>query len=229
MKQKEAAKPPRKRRSREERRRRLIKAAVELFSERGFGGVATKQIADAAGVNEALLFRDFGTKRGLYTAILDSKTEESRASEWLEEMRSLAERKDDEGLFRFLFGKILDGYRDDPAYQRLLLYAALEGHEISKLFNETRGLPMFTFLAGYIEQRQKDGAFVAGDPRAIAFSLFGLPVYYAMVRRLFGNDFLGLTDEEAVDIFTPLVLDGLVRRKAKTANATAAPRAKRKS
>jgi len=226
MKQKEAAKPPRKRISGDERRRRLINAAVELFSERGFGGVATKQIADAAGVNEALLFRDFGTKRGLYTAILDSKTEESRAAEWREELRALAERKDDEGLFRFLFGKILDGYRDDAQYQRLLLYASLEGHEISKMFNETRGMPMFAFLTSYVEQRQKDGIFAAGDPRAIAFAFFGLPVHYAMVRRLFGADILGLSDDEAVDMFTPLVLDGLMKRKTK---ATATTRSKRKS
>jgi AcrR family transcriptional regulator len=203
----------------------LIHAAVDLFSKRGFGGVTTKQIADDAGVNEALLFRDFGTKRDLYTAILDFKTEKSRAALWREELRALAERKDDEGLFRFLFGKILDGYRDDPQYQRLLLYAALEGHEISKLFNETRGLPMFTFLTRYVEQRQKDGAFAAGDPRAIAFAMFALPVYYATVRRLFDNDLLGLPDEDAIDIFTPLVLDGLMKRKSKAA----APRSTRKS
>jgi AcrR family transcriptional regulator len=227
--QRKAPAPPKKRLSRDERRRRLIGAAVELFSERGFGGVATKQIADAAGVNEALLFRDFGTKRGLYTAILDAKTEQSRAAEWRADLRSLAERKDDEGLFRFLFGKILDGYRNDPQYQRLLLYAALEGHEISKLFNETRGLPMFTFLTRYVEQRQHDGAFVEGDPRAIAFALFGLPVYYAMVRRLFGHEFLGLSDAEAIDMFTPLVLNGLMKRKAKASKAAAVPRNKRKS
>ncbi len=228
MTRKEPIKPPRKRISADERRRYLIRAAVELFSERGFGGVTTKQIADAAGVNEALLFRDFGTKQGLYTAILDSKTEDSRAPEWRAKLQSLAERKDDEGLFRFLFGEILESYRNDPQYQRLLLFAALERHEISRLFNETRGMPMFTFLVRYVEQRQQEGAFAAGDPRAIVFSMFGLPVYYAMVRRLFDNELLGLSDEEAVDMFTPLVLDGLIKRKAKAANATAAPRGKRK-
>lgn len=226
MKRKTTAQAPRKRLSGDERRQRLIEAAVELFSQRGFGGVATKQIAAAAGVNEALLFRDFGTKQGLYKAILDYKTEESSAAEWREELRSLAERKDDEGLFRFLFGKILERYRDDPQYQRLLLYASLEGHELSKMFNETRGLPMFTFLTRYVEQRQSDGVFAEGDPRAIAFSIFGLPAYYAIVRRLFGADFLGISDDAAVDLFTPLVLDGLMKREA---NASTASRSKRKS
>jgi AcrR family transcriptional regulator len=220
--------PARKRISGDERRRRLIEAAVELFAQRGFGGVATKQIADAAGVNEALLFRDFGTKRGLYTAILDSKTDESRSAQWREELRALAERKDDEAFVRFLIASILDRYFKDPAYQRLLLYAALEGHEISKLFNEKRGMPMFGFLSRYVEQRQKDGVFAAGDPQAIAFAMLGLPVYYAIVRRLFGNDFLGLSDEEAVDTFTPLVLDGLMGRKVKAAGSES-PRSKRKS
>jgi AcrR family transcriptional regulator len=197
----------------EERRSRLIEAAVDLFSRRGFEGAATKQIADAAGVHEVLLFRDFGSKQGLYTAILDHKAKESRTEESLEELRTLAERKDDREFVRCLIGKILDGYRNDPRYQRLMLYAALEGHEISKLFNETRGRPIFGFLTKYVEQRQKDGAFESGDPRAIVFAIIGLPTYYAIVRRLFDNDVLELSDEKAVDLFTNLVLDGLKRRE----------------
>jgi TetR/AcrR family transcriptional regulator len=201
-----------KRISGEERRSRLIEAAVDLFSRRGFEGAATKQIADAAGVHEVLLFRDFGSKQGLYTAILDHKAKEARHEESLEELRTLADRKDDRAFVRCLIGKILDGYRNDPRYQRLMLYAALEGHEISKIFNETRGRPIFGFLMRYVEQRQKDGVFESGDPRSIAFALIGLPTYYAIVRRLFDIDALELPDEAAVETFTELVLDGLRKR-----------------
>lgn len=212
---KKASPPAKQRKTRisgEERRKRLIEAAVELFSRRGFAGAATKQIADAAGVNEVLLFRDFGNKQGLYTAILDHKAKESRTEESLEELRGLAERKDDRAFVRCLIGKILESYRNGPRYQRLMLYAALEGHELSRIFNETRGRPIFGFLTKYVAQRQRDGAFEPGDPGAIVFAIIGLPTYYAIVRRLFDIDVLELSDEKAVETFTSLVLDGLKKR-----------------
>jgi AcrR family transcriptional regulator len=217
--------PRRKRISAEERQRRLIEAAVDQFSRRGFAGAATKQIADAAGVHEVLLYRDFGTKQGLYTTILDHKAKEARTEESLEELRALAEGNDDRAFVRCLVGKILDGYRRDPRYQRLMLYAALEGHEISRIFNETRGRPIFGFLTKYVEQRQKAGVFEAGDPRAIAFAMVGLPTYYAIVRRLFDIDALELPDEAAVETFTDLVLDGLRKRtEPGTANKKGKPK-----
>ena len=46
---------------------------MRLFSERGFRGTTTKEIAQAAGVSEAIIFRHFATKEDLYTAIIDHK------------------------------------------------------------------------------------------------------------------------------------------------------------
>ena len=39
------------------------------------------------------------------------------------------ERNDDEGLFRAIIEKIIEGYRRDLRGHRVLLFAALEGHE----------------------------------------------------------------------------------------------------
>jgi AcrR family transcriptional regulator len=48
-------------------RRKLIDAAEKLFSESGFDGVSIREIADAAGVNVALIGYYFGGKGGLFT------------------------------------------------------------------------------------------------------------------------------------------------------------------
>lgn len=55
----------------EDRRRQLIEIAIDLFSKKGFGGTTTREIALAAGVTEAIIFRHFATKQDLYAAILD--------------------------------------------------------------------------------------------------------------------------------------------------------------
>src|SRR5580765_3512786 len=57
----------------EERKLQILRVAVSLFSQRGFGGTTTREIAIAAGVSEAMVFRHFATKQELYAAILDHK------------------------------------------------------------------------------------------------------------------------------------------------------------
>jgi AcrR family transcriptional regulator len=53
----------------EERLAAIIKAIRRIFAEKGFHGTTTKELAAAAGVSEALLFRHFPNKKALYTAM----------------------------------------------------------------------------------------------------------------------------------------------------------------
>lgn len=53
-----------------ESRRRLLATAGRLFAEKGFDGVSTRDIANAAGVNISLISYYFNGKEGLYIAVL---------------------------------------------------------------------------------------------------------------------------------------------------------------
>jgi AcrR family transcriptional regulator len=55
--------------SREERRAAIIQAVRRAFAEKGFHGTTTRELADAAGVSEALLFKHFPTKEALFAAM----------------------------------------------------------------------------------------------------------------------------------------------------------------
>jgi TetR/AcrR family transcriptional regulator len=52
--------------SAEERRSSILAAAREAFMKAGYGGARTRDIAERAGVNEALLFRHFATKEDIF-------------------------------------------------------------------------------------------------------------------------------------------------------------------
>lgn len=54
----------------DERRKAIVAAAVPLFARKGFAGTTTKELAEAAGISEALLFRHFPSKKQLYDEIL---------------------------------------------------------------------------------------------------------------------------------------------------------------
>lgn len=53
-------------------REALITAAIEAFGQHGFDAVSTRAIAEAAGVNQALIAYHFRGKPGLYLAALQS-------------------------------------------------------------------------------------------------------------------------------------------------------------
>src|SRR5437588_5795945 len=55
--------------SSEDRRAAIIKAVRRVFAEKGFDGTTTRELADAAGVSEALLFKHFPNKEALYSAM----------------------------------------------------------------------------------------------------------------------------------------------------------------
>ncbi|MDQ1571363.1 MAG: hypothetical protein QOF79_2037 [Actinomycetota bacterium] len=58
------------RRQRGEPRRLLLDAARTLFARRDYRSTTTREIAEAAGVSEYLLFRHFGSKAGLFREAL---------------------------------------------------------------------------------------------------------------------------------------------------------------
>src|SRR5438309_7515288 len=55
--------------SSDERRAAIIRAVRKVFAEKGFHGTTTRELADAAGVSEALLFKHFPNKEALYSAM----------------------------------------------------------------------------------------------------------------------------------------------------------------
>lgn len=63
--------PPRQLSTAVERREVLVEAAVAAFAEQGFHGTPTTEIAKAAGISQAYLFRLFPTKAELYVAAVD--------------------------------------------------------------------------------------------------------------------------------------------------------------
>ncbi|MDO9182293.1 MAG: TetR family transcriptional regulator [Bacteriovorax sp.] len=51
---------------------KIIKVARTLFAENGFSGASTRQIAEKAGCNVAMIAYYFGSKEGLFDQILDN-------------------------------------------------------------------------------------------------------------------------------------------------------------
>src|SRR5215467_2371171 len=58
--------------SAEERRAAILAAVGRVFAAKGFHGTTTRELAEEAGVSEALLFKHFPNKEALYAAMMHS-------------------------------------------------------------------------------------------------------------------------------------------------------------
>src|SRR5215471_16158124 len=97
-------------RDREARKQAIVEAAIELFAEVGYDGASTRVIAERTGCSETLLFRYFGGKRGLLTAICNRMTERRIERVRAEDVPDL-----EEYLRRHLSNMLAHMRRDGPA------------------------------------------------------------------------------------------------------------------
>jgi len=57
---------------------RILKKALELFSERGYDATSVREICEAAGITKPTLYYFYGSKEGVYRAIVEGALERFR-------------------------------------------------------------------------------------------------------------------------------------------------------
>jgi AcrR family transcriptional regulator len=189
----------------EERRVAIVEAAKPLFARRGFAGTTTRQIAQAAGVSEALLFQHFPSKAALYREILrlgcDGEPGLERLGALEPSTASLCE------MVGLLIGHVALGELCDPGEKdvdnRLALHSLLEDGEYVRLVSDwivERVQP--TFLACF-EAAGRGGDLRPGSDPANVFWFAHHVAAMTAFGRLSGRDaypYRGGRDELAADL-----------------------------
>ena len=199
----------------DERRDQLLRTAVELFSQHGFKGTTTKEIARASGVSEAMVFRHFATKDELYGAILHAKAclAEGYQFPWEGNAGVLKalEEKDDFGLFYNIALAAMNKHQEDVAFMRLLFYSALEEHELAERFFHEFVEKIYEYLDGYIASRQAEGAFRKIKPRIVVRAFVGMLIHHSLNNILWDKKrvILDISNEDAARSFAEILLKGV--------------------
>jgi AcrR family transcriptional regulator len=58
---------------------RILKSALELFSDKGYGATSVREICEAAGITKPTLYHFYGSKEGVYRALVEGALERFRA------------------------------------------------------------------------------------------------------------------------------------------------------
>ena len=103
----------------------LIEAAIPEFAQFGYAGARTERIAKRAGVNKQLLFYYFGTKAGLYRAVIDEAVAQlDRAARKVGRAPEHAA-----GRLRYELKAAFDTLAESPNLARLLVRGAFDRDE----------------------------------------------------------------------------------------------------
>jgi AcrR family transcriptional regulator len=112
-----------------ERRLSILNAAKPLFSKNGFNGTSIRQIAKAANVSEALLYKHFPSKEAMYKEILNYASEITSIT--IKELVQLEAKTETLVLLTYLIVKMIlfeipgQGEKQ-KMHERLLFYSMLE-------------------------------------------------------------------------------------------------------
>ena len=197
------------------RREQILQTAVDLFSQRGFKGTTTKEIARAANVSEAMVFRHFENKEALYMAILENKgcQEGVHRFPWEENetLQRAIEQKDDHAVFYNIAFDALNKHEADVGFMRLLFYSALEEHQLAERFFNEFISRIYEFIGGYIKQRQLDGAFRKMNERIVVRSFLGMIIHHSLNNILWdkNRNILDISNEDAASNFAEILLRGI--------------------
>ncbi|MEK7270875.1 MAG: TetR/AcrR family transcriptional regulator [Planctomycetota bacterium] len=169
-----------KRLSHDLRKNAVVKAAMAVFAEKGFKGARTADLAEAAGVSEATIFKLFPDKKGLYEAILERKLKEMDALPlpFPEGEGPLTEA----ALEKAALG-IIEHTEANPTFMRLLFFSGLENSPFARMFFQ-KHLPR-RIRDRACDLARKTAGRAGIDPHIAAVAFHGMIIHYLILRQIF--------------------------------------------
>jgi AcrR family transcriptional regulator len=200
-----------------DRRQLIVQAAIALFAQRGFRDTRVADIAEQVGTSDALVFQHFPTKRDLYGAILDEMCTRRHFTE-VEELLYYSDGYDLAEALTRLSTWVLQETEREPAWLRLILYAALEANEAAPQLMDEHFRRIVDYIAFEVGEAQAAGRFRAGDATALAREFFAGLLGLAVMRTV-ARDAAYRADDAATSAatHTALFINGVARQTGASA------------
>jgi TetR/AcrR family transcriptional regulator len=191
-----------------DRRQQILEVAFGLFARKGYDGATTREIAEEAGINEALLFRHFSSKENLYWTMIEEVCQQRGRRQRVQKV--LDGGGTDFEVFQGIAREILVRTPRDRQLTRLLWFTALENHTLSARFFRTFVADYYEALANYIRQRIRLSVFRKTDPLVAARGFLGMVAYHFLIQELFrGEQYQKFDPEEVADTLAGIWLAGM--------------------
>ncbi len=181
-------------------RRGILTAATALFAERGFSGAHVNDIVAQAGTTKPMIYYHFGSKEGLFAAVLESVYAGMREIEGSLRLDGLPPVE----AMRRLVHVTFDYHAAHPDWVRLISVANI--HEAQHIKSSptivSRNLAVLDILRDLLARGARAGVFRAGvDPLRLHLMIASMCFYRVSNRHtwrvIFGRD-LNAPDDAAL-------------------------------
>jgi AcrR family transcriptional regulator len=146
-----------KRLSGEERRAEIIGTARRLFAEKGFHATTTRELAAAAGVSEALLFKHFPSKEALYAAMMDNCLATEVGRQYMKILELPPSTQTLAALLHFVTAKIVQRDKEVMEFHQLILHSLSEDGEFAKVILRNGDDEFVLMIRACVEAARKQG------------------------------------------------------------------------
>jgi AcrR family transcriptional regulator len=149
--------------SAEQRRQAIVRAALPLFARKGFANTTTRELAEAAGVSEALIYKHFPSKESLYAEIQNTGCKDKDHG-----LEKLAAADPSTAtlvhIVYYLLRTIVMGKPGDTisweVKHRMILYSCLEDGEFTRVLYESRFSCCFSKIRACLAAAEQAGDIV---------------------------------------------------------------------
>ena len=192
-------------------RQGILAAATALFAERGFSGAHVNDIVAQAGTTKPMIYYHFGSKEGLFAAVLESVYAGMREIEGSLRLDGLPPAE----AMRRLVHVTFDYHAAHPDWVRLISVANI--HEAQHIKNSptiaSRNLAVLDILQDLLARGARDGVFRAGvDPLRLHLMIASMCFYRVSNRHtwrvIFGRD---LNAPEDAALQRAMLIDAVLR------------------
>lgn len=188
----------------EETRERILGAAREVIGRKGKRGATTREIADVAGVNEATIFRHFGTKEALIVGVAQhfcgfvqlrevaTNLNGELAADLLTIARSMLVRMDSQ--------------------MDMIRWSLVEMDYEADIFSTTAWRPQLAILEVVAEfmQRRIDAGEMTGHARNLAMMFMGIVFMHVLARNKFPDaELYSCPADDALQFYIDVFLNGV--------------------
>jgi AcrR family transcriptional regulator len=194
-----------------ERRGQILRAALDVFSRKGFHGATIREIAAAAGVAEGTIYLYFENKQDVLTGVFALIAEESAAQPVLEATRG----RSDADVLTVLIRDRIRTLAAHASFIRLIAHEADLHEDLRREFFARLHAPFVAAFRRYLEERIAQGVFRPVNTAIAASLCFRMIMSHVMVHRVLelDHDPGRYEDEAYIAEMVALVLYGFTARQ----------------
>lgn len=195
----------------------IIGAAIEIFSEKGFHGTTTSEIAKLAGVAEGTIFRYYKTKKDLLLAIPACLAEASFPQILLEDINEIFENKPEtlEDFLRVIILNRRDFAIENMAILKVIFQEVPFHPELREKLSKTVFLPTMNRIVQVIDRFKEQGQII-DIPSNIIVTQIVTTVFGYFFSRYIANLDLSWNDGDDVEPLIQYILHGISSEKRVT-------------